>query len=69
MSIKIGTRSAGARTERLPQYAPKALAERYEKVRPRDRVRIEHELYRRYCAGHPLPEGMKVHGGRVVPEA
>ncbi|GEM_PF-5929443 len=69
MSIKIGTRSAGARTERLPQYSPEALAERYPKVRSRDRVRIEHELYRRYCAGHRLPEGMKPQGGRVVPEA
>ncbi len=69
MSIKIGTRSAGAKVDRLPHYSPQALAEQHQKVRPRDRVRIEHELYRRYRHGHPLPEGMTPRGGRVVPQA
>ncbi len=68
MSMKIGTRSTGAKAERLPHYSPRALAEQHQKVRARDRARIEHELYRRYRMGHPLPEGMKAEAGRVVPQ-
>ena len=68
MAIKMGIRGNSRGGQILSQLSPQALAEKHQKVRPRDRDRIEQEIYRRAHQGQTIPPSEVASGGRMVPK-
>lgn len=69
MAIKMGVRGNSRGGQILSQLSPQALAERHKKARPRDRDRIEQEIYRRARLGQTIPSSQRASGGRMVPDS
>ncbi|BAU57198.1 hypothetical protein LRD18_08790 [Halorhodospira halochloris] len=68
MAIKMGVRGNSRGGQILPQLSPQSLAEKHQKARPRDRDRIEQEIYRRARLGHTIPPSEQASGGRMIPK-
>jgi hypothetical protein len=68
MAIKMGVRGNSRGGQVLPHLSPQALAEKHQKARPRDRDRIEQEIFRRARLGQSIPASELASGGRMVPK-